>query len=148
MEELRDQRSNRAAGHDDRSFRAERSARPDRDRRGNRLEHGDLRLDAAAVDQDRFDRLWNAMAANAIRAVARHQADDQRPGHRHQDDERSEVVARRRHQVGGEALEEEQIGKESDQFEECGRDERRAQADRDRKAGIGRTRAVAVKSPR
>ena len=78
MEELRDQRSERAAGHDDRPFGAERPARADRDRGRQRLEQRDLRLDAAAVDQDRFDRFGNAVAADALRAVARHHADDQR----------------------------------------------------------------------
>ena len=44
MEELRDQRSERAAGHDDRPFGAERAARSDRDRRRQRLEQRHLRL--------------------------------------------------------------------------------------------------------
>ena len=39
---------------------------------------GQPRLHAAAVDQNRFDRFRNSVAANALRAVARHQADDQR----------------------------------------------------------------------
>ncbi len=55
MEELRDHRAERAAGHDDRAFGAERSAGADGDRRGERLEDRQARLNLAAVDQDGFD---------------------------------------------------------------------------------------------
>ena len=44
MEDLRDDRADRAAGHDDRPFGAERPARADRDRRRERLEDRHLRL--------------------------------------------------------------------------------------------------------
>ena len=43
---------------------------------------GCTRLPLIRIDSMRFG---NAVAANALRAVARHQADDQRPGHRNQD---------------------------------------------------------------
>ncbi len=92
MEELRDQRSDRAPGHDDRPFSTERSARSNRDRRGKRLEQRDPRLDAAAVDQNRFDRLRNPVAADALGPVAGHDADDQCADNRHQDDQRAEMM--------------------------------------------------------
>ena len=76
MKELRDERAERAAGHDDRPLGAERASRADRDRRGERLQHGQLRFHSAAVDQDRFDRLGNAVAADALGAVTRHHPDD------------------------------------------------------------------------
>ena len=85
MEKLRDHRSERAARHDDRTFSAERSARTDRDGARKRLQNRHLRFHFAAVDQDRFDRLRNAVAANPLRAVARHQSDDQRADHGHHD---------------------------------------------------------------
>ena len=66
--QLREQRAERAAGHDDRPFGAERSADADRDRRRQRLEHRDLRLDAAAADQDRLDGLGDAVAADPARS--------------------------------------------------------------------------------
>ena len=39
-------------------------------------------LNPAAVDQNRFDRFGNAMAANALRSIARHQPDDECADHR------------------------------------------------------------------
>ena len=44
---------------------------------GKRFEQRDFRLNPAAPDQDRLERLRNAVAANFFRAVARHQPDDQ-----------------------------------------------------------------------
>ena len=41
-------------------------------------------LHAAAADEDRFHRLGDAVAADLLRAVARHQADDQAADHRHE----------------------------------------------------------------
>ena len=78
MEELGEKRANGPAGHDDRPFRAEGAAGADGDRRGERLENRDLRLDQAAAEQDRFQRFGDAVAADFLRAVARHQTDDQR----------------------------------------------------------------------
>src|SRR6185437_10072512 len=62
--------------HDDRPFGAERAARADRDRRGQRLQDGDLDIEAAAAEQDGFDRFRDAMAADLVGAVAGHQSDD------------------------------------------------------------------------
>ena len=114
-EELRDHRAERAAGHDDRSFGAERPARADGDGAGERLEYGDLRLHLAAVDQNGFDGFRNAVAADAFRAIARHQADDQRPRDGNQHLPKPQVVARGRDQRGAPALEEEQVGEQADQ---------------------------------
>ena len=55
-----------------------------------------------------------------------------RAGDRHEDDERAEVVAGRRDQRRVEALEEEQVGEETDQLEQRGGDDRRGEADDDR----------------
>ncbi len=84
IEALREQRAERPAGHDDRAFRAERTAGADRDCRGQRFEQGDLGIDPATADQDCLDRLRDAVAANFLRPVAGHEADDHRPGHRDQ----------------------------------------------------------------
>jgi len=56
---------------------AERAAGADRDRRRQRLEHRELRLDAAAVDQDRLDRFGNAVAADPLGPIAGHESDDE-----------------------------------------------------------------------
>ena len=55
-----------------------------------------LGCDAAAADQDRLQRLGDAVAADVLRAVARHEADDQAADHRDQDAQDAEVVAGRR----------------------------------------------------
>ena len=85
VEELREERADRAARHDDRALRAERPARADRDRGGDGLQDRDLRLDPAAADQDRLERLGDAVAADLLRAEARHQADDERAHDRDED---------------------------------------------------------------
>ena len=55
-----------------------------------------LRLDPAALDQDRLDGLRDAVAANPLRAVARHEADDEAADHRHQNLQPAKMVARGR----------------------------------------------------
>ena len=76
VNDLPDQRAERAAGRDDRTFGAEWSAGADRDRRRERLEEHDLRRDLAAVVEHPLHDFRNAVAANRRRAVARHHADD------------------------------------------------------------------------
>jgi hypothetical protein len=50
-----------------------------------RLQQRDPELDTAAADQDRLQRLGKAMAADLVRAIARHQPDVQRAADRDQD---------------------------------------------------------------
>ena len=72
MEELGEERAEGAAGHDDRAFGAERAAGADRDRRGERLQDGDPRLDPAAVEQDRLEASgmpWPRMRSEPKRAI-------------------------------------------------------------------------------
>ena len=85
VQQLADQRTDRAAGLDDGAFGAERSAGADGDRRRDRLQNRDLGLDAAAVDQHGFHGFGNAVAANLVGAVARHDADDDAADHRRDD---------------------------------------------------------------
>jgi hypothetical protein len=54
----------------------ERPARADRDGRRQRLQDGDLGLHAALADEDGFHGLGDAVAADALRAVAGQEADD------------------------------------------------------------------------
>ena len=84
MKELRDHRSKRAAGHDDGAFGSEWSSRSDGDGGGQRLQNRHLRLHAASVDQNGFDRFRDAMPSNAVRTESRHQPDDQRAAHRNE----------------------------------------------------------------
>ena len=70
---------------------------------------------AAAIDQDRFDRFWNAVSADSFRAVSRHQSDDQRAADRHQNRPDAQMIAGWRDQRGVPAAEIEQIGEKTDQ---------------------------------
>jgi hypothetical protein len=115
MQQLRKQRTDRTAGHDDRPFGAERATASDRNGRRQWFQDSHLWFDAAAVDQDGLDRFRDAVSTDALRAVARHGPDDQRAADRHQDFPGAEMVAGRRGEIGAPALEEEQIGKEPDQ---------------------------------
>src|SRR6185312_7476936 len=115
---LRDQGADGAAGHDDRTFRAERPAAADGDRRGQRLEDGDLPVQPAAAEEDRLDRFGDAMAADLLAAIACHQADDQRAGHRHQGRRQAKRGLAEREVAQGEAAEIGDIGAEADQVEQ------------------------------
>ena len=104
MEELRGHRAECAARHDDWAFGTERAARSDRNRRGDRLQDRQFRLDAAAVEQNGFNRFRYPVAANAFRAVTGHQADDETANDRHRDDEISQMMTDWRHRLGRDSL--------------------------------------------
>jgi len=112
----------------------ERASGSDRNRGGHRLEQGHLRLDATAADENRLDRFGNAVAADALRAVARHDADRERARDRHEDDERPEMVTGRRDERRVEALKEEEIREQPDQLEQRRRDVRGKDANQNREA--------------
>jgi hypothetical protein len=75
------------------------------------------------------------VAADALGSVPRHDADDERPGDRHEDDERAEVMAGGRDERGVDALKEEKIRKETDELQQSGGDEGGEHADEDREPG-------------
>src|SRR4029078_4079025 len=118
MKELRNQGADRAAGHDDRTLGAERATRTNRDRRRERFQNRDSWLDAAAVDENRLNRFGDAVAPDALRPVSGHQPDDERTRNRRNQDEPAQVVAGRRHEGRADALEEEQVGEQTDQTQE------------------------------
>src|SRR6185295_19363330 len=72
-------------------------------------------LDAAAADEDRLQRLGDAMAADLLGAVARHDANHQAAYHRDQHRPEAQSVACRRHEVRGEALVVGEVGDDRDQ---------------------------------
>jgi len=115
VEKLREHRAQSPTGHDDGSLGAEWSARSDGDGCGDRLQERHLGLDAAAIQEDGLDGFGDAMAADALGAVARHQADDEGAGDRHDDLEWAEVVAGRRDQRRIPALVKEQVCHQADQ---------------------------------
>ena len=68
--------------------------------------------------------------------------------HGHENDQPAEVVARGRDQRGAAALEEEEIGEDSDQSQQRQRDERAEDADTDGEQRDRHNGTVVVKSPR
>src|SRR5512135_800172 len=111
MEDLSDDRSDRAPRHDDRSLGPEWPARADRDGRRDRLEDRDLRAHPAPADQDRLHRLGDAVPPDPLRPVTGHQPDDQPAQHRHQHRGPAQRVVRRRARLEREMLKIEQIRK-------------------------------------
>ena len=93
-EELARERAQRAARHDDRALSPERAAAADRDARGNRLQHRHLGRHPALVEQDRFNRLRNAVSTDLLGAVACHQTDDHAADHGHRDLGQPQCVGR------------------------------------------------------
>src|SRR5262249_5228435 len=92
MKKLRDHRAESSAGHDDRTLGAEWTARTDGNCRRNRLKNRNFRFNPAAVDQDGLNRFRDAVAPDALRAVASHDADDQRAANGDQYAERTKVI--------------------------------------------------------
>ncbi len=118
MEALREQRTDRAAGHDDGAFGAERPAAADRDRRGQRLEDCHFRLHPAAADQDRLDRFGNAVAADLLRTEPRHQPDHETAQRRRDHHPQARPGLGQRHVFDAEVAEPDQVGGERDQLEQ------------------------------
>jgi hypothetical protein len=81
-----------------------------------------LRLDPAAVHQNGFNRFGDAVAADALGPVPRHDADDQRAADGHEDDQQPEMMTGGRHERRVESLKEEKVRAESDQFQQRGGD--------------------------
>jgi len=115
MKKLREDRSHRAAGHDDRSLGSKRPAGADGDCRRQRLQHGDLRLHLAAAEQNGFKGFRNAVAANFFRSVARHQTDHQPADHRHENHLKAKMMMVGRLKHGRPAPIESEIGDDCDQ---------------------------------
>ena len=87
------------------------------------------------MNENRLDGLWNAVAADAIRSVARHQPDEDRANDRHENHERSEVVLRRRGERETEPLEKEKICEEVDELQQPGGNVRGEHSDDNRQTG-------------
>src|SRR5215472_3124233 len=115
MKKLRDHRAKRATSHDNRTLGPKRSTRPDGNRGRNRLEDRYLRLNAAAVDQNRLNGLGNSVPADAFGSVPRHKPNDQSAADGHQNTEPPEMIPCRRNERGSPVAVVEQIGEEPDQ---------------------------------
>src|SRR6266436_3463125 len=73
---------------------------------------------AAAADEDGLEGFRNSLAADALRPVAGHEADDERSGDRDQDHEPAERVARRGDERDVPPPEEGEVREQADQPEE------------------------------
>ncbi len=120
MKELRDQRSKRAARHDDRALGAERAARADRDRGRHRLEQRDLRLDAASASSESLRSLRECRARGCVGAVPRHQSDMIAPTTARGSRAGPRWCAAGDDRADAEALEKEKIRKEVDELQQPG----------------------------
>ncbi len=87
--------------------------------------------------RDRFDRFGNAVTANALGAIARHHADDERADDGNEHRPVPEVILRGRDGLDARALEEEDVREERDHPKQRDRDVRRDHADEDRQARDG-----------
>ena len=118
VKQLRHDGPKRAAGHDDRSFRAEGAARADGNRGGNRLQNRHFRLDETTPQEDRLESFRDAVSADFFRSVAGHQSNDQRTHDGRGDDPGAQVVMRERRKDRIVALEEDKIGDDGDEPEQ------------------------------
>ncbi len=85
------------------------------------------------MDKNRLQRLRDSVAANPLRAVARHHANDQGACHGNQHCEPTEMVTRRRRQCRAHRSEIEEVGKKADQTQQRPGHARSQQTDHDGK---------------
>src|SRR2546423_1729324 len=96
MKKLCENRATGPTGHDNGPLRAERTARPDRDRRRNRFEDRYFGFNRTAALQNRFQGFWNPVTADLLRPVASHQTNDKRARNWSENDPRSEMIVLQR----------------------------------------------------
>jgi hypothetical protein len=96
VQHLSDERAHRGPGGDDRPLGPERSAGADCDRSRERLQHDEPRWDAGPPREDPLHRLGDAVPADARRAVAREEPDDDPAEDWDGDDGGAEGMAARR----------------------------------------------------
>src|ERR1043165_5112895 len=129
MKHLCEQRTDRTAGHDDRTFRAEWTTRADRNRGRERFQHGDFCFHAATTEQNGFESFGNAVAATLRGTVTGRQPNDQAADNRRQNYQRSEVMICRRDKLRRKTLIESKVRKDRDEHDEYFRDDGAERAD-------------------
>jgi hypothetical protein len=115
---LRKQRTERAAGHDDRALGAERAAGADGDRRRERLEYRHFRLDPALADKDRLDCLGDTVTANFLRSEIGEQSDRDAAGDRDSDCPQRQAIAGQVDRLNRKPVQIGNVGEERNQFEQ------------------------------
>ena len=129
MKRLPDQRTNRAASLNDRSFRPKRAAGADGNRCGNRFQDRNPRLNAAAVHHHRLHGLGYAVPFNLRRSILRHEANDDSANHRNRDHPQPKLIVARAYELSDEAVVKENVGEQADQFVQHERNQPREQPD-------------------
>src|SRR6184192_654892 len=129
MERLAEQRAERPARHDDRPLGAERPAGPDGNGGGQRLEYGDPGGHAALPDEDRLERLRDAVTADSLGAVPRHESYDEAPDDGDQQRPETQAVASGRDEAAVDRVVIEQVGEEPDEPQQRQGDEGADHAD-------------------
>ena len=123
VERLREQRAEGAARHDDRPFGAERPAGADGDGRRQGLQNRHLERHPAAADENRFQRLGDTVAADALRAVPGHQTDDQAAGDGSQYGPGAEVIPGGRYHRDRDLVVVDEVRDEADEAHQRQRDD-------------------------
>ncbi len=130
MQVLRENRTERSARHDDRPLSAERTTGADTDRRRNRLQQGNIRVDAAAPGEDRLYGLGHAVTTDLLRTEPRHDADHHTATDWSAQNQPPRMVLRSWcHQVDGPSLVENEVRDQPDQPQQAPRRGRRQRAD-------------------
>src|SRR5439155_9306809 len=96
-----------------------------------------LRLNAAAIDQNRLNGLRYSVASNAFRTVSRHDPDDQSPGNRDENAVAAQMVAHRRNHRAAPPAKVTQVRKQPDQTQYFKGDERAQRTNTHRQSGDG-----------
>jgi hypothetical protein len=136
VDELGEDRAQRASGHDDRPLGAERAAGADRHRRCQRLQQRHPRLDPAAGGEDRLDRLGDAVAADLLRAEAGDETDHEPAADRREEDHEEGVMSFARGDQGGvDPVVEDEVGDQADQPQQTPGDPRAEHPDRQGEGG-------------
>ena len=116
MHYLSNERTERAAGLNDRAFRTEWAARTDRDGRRDRFQDGYSGLNLAAVCEYGLHRFRNSVTFDLRRAVLRHDADHEASNDRNENHPWSEMVEPRIAETKRKVSVECDIGEQADQF--------------------------------
>src|SRR5690242_12563606 len=135
MKRLGKEGTERTARHDDRTLGAKGSARPDGNCGRQRLEDRDLRIHATAADENRLHRLGYPVAADLLRAVARHETNDEPTDHGDEDRPNAQVIVGGRDERRRQVVVVCEIGNRANQPDERVRHDRADGADNQRGEG-------------
>ena len=118
VKRLPEQGAERATGDDDRSLGAVGPPGADRQRRRQGLQDRDLGIHPAPADEDRLEGFGDAVAADLLGAVPRHQSDDQAADHGNERPPRTERARGRGDERRREPMEVGEVREEADEADQ------------------------------